>query len=54
MIKNNEISLAINTSDEQEAKKDGEMIRQSVLRQNIAYFNNHCSCKSYSIGNQRT
>ncbi|CAA6804758.1 MAG: Carbamoyl-phosphate synthase large chain (EC, partial [uncultured Sulfurovum sp.] len=38
MIKNKEITLAINTSNEQGAKKDGKTIRQSVLRENVAYF----------------
>ncbi|NOZ90600.1 MAG: carbamoyl-phosphate synthase large subunit [Epsilonproteobacteria bacterium] len=38
MIKNGEISLAINTSEDQGSKVDGRTIRQSVLTENIAYF----------------
>jgi carbamoyl-phosphate synthase large subunit len=38
MIKNGEIALAINTSQDQGSKVDGRTIRQSVLTENIAYF----------------
>ncbi len=38
MIKNGEIALAINTSSDAESKIDGQTIRQSVLRENVAYF----------------
>ncbi|SFV62590.1 Carbamoyl-phosphate synthase large chain [hydrothermal vent metagenome] len=38
MIKNNEIALAINTSADAGSKIDGQTIRQSVLRANVAYF----------------
>jgi carbamoyl-phosphate synthase large subunit len=38
MIKNNEIALAINTSSDAGSKIDGQTIRQSVLKANIAYF----------------
>lgn len=38
MIKNEEISLAINTSDNKSSKDDAKTIRQSVLGGNIAYF----------------
>jgi carbamoyl-phosphate synthase large subunit len=38
MIKNDEISLAINTSDNKSSKDDAKTIRQSVLGGNIAYF----------------
>ncbi len=37
MIKNGEIVLAINTSEDQGSKIDGVTIRHSVLRENIAY-----------------
>ena len=37
-IKNGEITVAINTSDNNTSKKDAVVIRQEVLRQNIAYF----------------
>ena len=38
MIKNEEIALAVNTSEDQGAKEDGRTIRQSVLGANVAYF----------------
>jgi len=38
MIKNGEIALAINTSEDHGSKIDGIKIRQSVLRENVAYF----------------
>ncbi len=38
MIKNNEIVLAINSSADAGSKIDGQTIRQSVLRANVAYF----------------
>ena len=38
MIKNDEIALAINTSADAGSKIDGQTIRQSVLRANVAYF----------------
>ncbi len=37
MIKNEEISLAINTSDDRSSKGDAKTIRQSVLANNVAY-----------------
>ena len=38
MIKNEEIALAINTSDNKASKSDAKIIRQSVLANNVAYF----------------
>jgi len=38
MIKNEEIVLAINTSDNKASKEDAKKIRQSVLANNVAYF----------------
>ncbi len=38
MIKNDEIALAINTSDNKSSKNDAKIIRQSVLSGNVAYF----------------
>ncbi len=38
MIKNEEISIAINTSDNTASKSDAKKIRQSVLANNVAYF----------------
>jgi carbamoyl-phosphate synthase large subunit len=37
-MKNNEIQMAINTSDNNTSKKDAVVIRQEVLRKNIPYF----------------
>ncbi len=49
MIRNKEIALAINTSDEQGAKIDGITIRQSVLRENIAYFTTIAAAKAAAL-----
>ena len=49
MIRNKEIALAINTSDEQGAKVDGATIRQSVLRENIAYFTTISAAKATAL-----
>ncbi len=49
MIRNKEIALAINTSDEQGAKKDGATIRQAVLRENIAYFTTIAAAKATAL-----
>lgn len=38
MMRNGEISLAINTSDNSKSKKDAEQLRQVVLRMGIPYF----------------
>ncbi len=46
MIKNGEIVLAINTSEDQGSKIDGITIRQSVLRENIAYFTTIAGAKA--------
>ncbi|HIP19518.1 MAG TPA: carbamoyl-phosphate synthase large subunit [Sulfurimonas sp.] len=37
-MKNDEIAMAINTSDNNTSKKDAVVIRQEVLRRNIPYF----------------
>ncbi|MDQ7062585.1 MAG: carbamoyl-phosphate synthase large subunit [Sulfurimonas sp.] len=37
-MKNDEIAMAINTSDNNTSKKDATVIRQEVLRRNIPYF----------------
>ena len=37
-LKNAEISLVINTSDNRASKNDAKMIRQTVIRENIPYF----------------
>ncbi len=38
MIRNEEIALAVNTSDNKAAKADARQIRQSVLANHVAYF----------------
>ena len=38
MIKNSEIAMAINTSDNKASKDDAKKIREAVLRYNIPYF----------------
>jgi len=38
MIKNGEIAIAINTSDNKASKEDAKKIRQSVLANGVAYF----------------
>ena len=38
MMKNDEIAMAINTSDNNTSKKDAVVIRQEVLKRNIPYF----------------
>ena len=37
-MKNDEIAMAINTSDNNTAKKDATVIRQEVLKRSIPYF----------------
>ncbi len=46
MIKNGEIALAINTSADAGSKIDGQTIRQSVLRENVAYFTTVAAAKA--------
>ncbi|HHD75350.1 MAG TPA: carbamoyl phosphate synthase large subunit, partial [Campylobacterales bacterium] len=46
MIKNQDIALAINTSEDQGSKLDGKTIRQSVLRENVAYFTTIAAAKA--------
>ena len=38
IMRNGEVTMAINTSEGQNSKADGSQIRQAVLRENIAYF----------------
>jgi carbamoyl-phosphate synthase large subunit len=38
LIKNGEIAMAINTSDNKSSKNDAKIIRQEVLRHQIPYF----------------
>ncbi|MBD3793507.1 MAG: carbamoyl-phosphate synthase large subunit [Campylobacterales bacterium] len=49
MIKNGEITLAINTSEDQGSKLDGRTIRQSVLTANVAYFTTVAAAKAAAL-----
>ena len=49
MIKNGEIVLAINTSEDQGSKVDGRTIRQSVLSANVAYFTTIAAAKATAL-----
>lgn len=46
MIKNEEIALAINTSDNKASKDDAKTIRQSVLANHVAYFTTIAAAKA--------
>ena len=46
MIKNEEIALAINTSDNKASKDDAKKIRQSVLASHVAYFTTIAAAKA--------
>ncbi|SFV74968.1 Carbamoyl-phosphate synthase large chain [hydrothermal vent metagenome] len=45
-MKNNEIAMAINTSDNNTAKKDAVVIRQEVLKRSIPYFTTLSAARS--------
>ena len=45
-IKNDEIALAINTSDNKASKNDAKIIRHSVLTNNVAYFTTIAAAKA--------
>ena len=49
MIKNGDISLAINTSDNKSSKDDAKIIRQSVLSGNIAYFTTVAAARATAL-----
>ena len=49
MIKNEEIALAINTSDNKASKSDAKIIRQSVLANNVAYFTTLAAAKATAL-----
>jgi len=49
MIKNEEIDLAINTSDNAGSKTDAKCIRQSVLSHNVAYFTTIAAAKATAL-----
>ena len=47
-LKNGDVSLVINTSDEKSSKDDAKKIRQSVLRFNIPYFTTIAAARAAS------
>ncbi len=49
MIKNEEIVLAINTSDNKSSKEDAKKIRQSVLANNVAYFTTIAAARASAL-----
>ena len=49
MIKNEEIALAINTSDNVASKTDAKTIRQSVLANHVAYFTTLAAAKATAM-----
>ncbi len=49
MIKNEEIALAINTSDNSSSKTDAKTIRQSVLSNHVAYFTTIAAAKATAM-----
>ena len=49
MIKNEEIALAINTSDNKASKSDARIIRQSVLANNVAYFTTIAAARATAL-----
>ena len=49
MIKNEEIALAINTSDNKASKADARTIRQSVLANHVAYFTTLAAAKATAL-----
>ncbi len=49
MIKNEEIDIAINTSDNAGSKTDARTIRQSVLSNNVAYFTTIAAAKATAL-----
>ena len=49
MIKNEEIVLAINTSDNKASKEDAKKIRQSVLANNVAYFTTIAAARASAL-----
>ncbi|MEA3491232.1 MAG: carbamoyl-phosphate synthase large subunit [Campylobacterota bacterium] len=49
MIRNEEIALAINTSDNKASKDDARAIRQSVLSNSVAYFTTIAAAKATAL-----
>ncbi len=46
MIRNNEVTLMLNTSDSKASKDDAKMLRQSVIKQNVPYFTTIAAAKA--------
>ncbi|NPB02827.1 MAG: carbamoyl-phosphate synthase large subunit, partial [Thermotogae bacterium] len=49
MIRNEEIALAINTSDNKASKADARLIRQSVLANHVAYFTTIAAARAAAL-----
>ena len=49
MIRNEEIALAINTSDNKASKEDAKKIRQSVLSNSVAYFTTLAAARAAAL-----
>ncbi len=49
MIRNEEIALAINTSDNKSSKDDAKTMRQSVLSNNVPYFTTLAAAKATAL-----
>jgi carbamoyl-phosphate synthase large subunit len=49
MIRNEEIALAINTSDNKSSKADARLIRQSVLANHVAYFTTIAAARAAAL-----
>ncbi len=49
MIRNKEIAIAINTSDNSSSKSDAKTIRQSVLANHVAYFTTIAAAKATAM-----
>ncbi len=49
MIKNGDIALAINTSENKESKDDGRSLRRSVIESNLPYFTTIAAAKATAL-----
>jgi len=49
MIRNEEIAIAVNTSDNSSSKSDAKTIRQSVLANHVAYFTTLAAAKATAM-----
>jgi carbamoyl-phosphate synthase large subunit len=46
MVRNNEVSMMLNTSDSKASKDDAKLLRQSVIKQNVPYFTTIAAAKA--------